>query len=81
MITDERTPRAKQLHAMLMATMNLDLHELVEAGVIEDVGDQAAWRKWNDDPVMFTAKLRARELNGLAALIYHKFPSAFADHK
>jgi hypothetical protein len=31
---DERTPRAKQLVAMAYSTMNLDLHELIVAGVI-----------------------------------------------
>lgn len=77
MITDERTPKAKQLHSMLMATMNIDLHELVDASVIDDVGDHFAWEKWNKNPAMFVAKLPARKLNALAALIYHKFPSSF----
>jgi len=77
---DERTPKAKQLVAMMKATMNLDLDELIQAGVIEgrDGQECSPWTKWNADAPLFIIKLGDRELNSLAALIAHKFPDAFA---
>lgn len=77
-MTDERTPKAKQLLAVMQATMNLDLDELINFDVIEDrSGDEtSAWAKWNKDAPTFIVKLPARKLNALAALIAHKFPDA-----
>jgi hypothetical protein len=78
---DERTPRAKQLVAMMKATMNLDLDELIAFDVIEDRSGQecSSWTKWNKDAPMFIVKLNDRKLNSLAALIAHKFPDAFGE--
>ena len=79
MSDDTRTKNAKQLLAMMKATMNLDLDELINAGVIEDRSGQecSQWTKWNKDAPTFIAKLDDRSLNSLAALIKHKFPDAF----
>jgi cell fate (sporulation/competence/biofilm development) regulator YmcA (YheA/YmcA/DUF963 family) len=79
---DDRTPRAKQLVAMMHSTMNIDFHEMVEAGVMADtcVQGHSAWTKWNNDAPMFIVKLDAKKLNALAALIMQKFPSAFGDN-
>jgi hypothetical protein len=79
MSDDTRTKNAKQLLAMMKATMNLDLDELIKAGVIEDRSGQecSAWTKWNKDAPTFIAKLDDRSLNSLAALIKHKFSDAF----
>lgn len=79
MSDDTRTKNAKQLLAMMKATMNLDLDELINAGVIEDRSGQecSPWTKWNKDAPTFIAKLDDRSLNSLAALIKHKFPDAF----
>lgn len=76
---DHRTPKAKQLVAIMQATMNIDLWEMNEAGVIDGKDGQecSPWTKWNDDAPMFIVKLDARKLNALAALISHKFPGAF----
>lgn len=75
---DQRTPRAKQLVAMMHSTMNFDLHELVEANVINSGSEQrGAWDKWNRDAALFIVKLDAQKLNALAVLIMGKFPSAF----
>ena len=51
MSDDTRTKNAKQLLAMMKATMNLDLDELINAGVIEDRSGQecSPWTKWNKD--------------------------------
>lgn len=78
-VPDERTPKAKQLVAMMKATMNLDLDHLINFGVIEERCGQecSEWTKWNKDAPMFIAKLNDRGLNSLAALISHKFPDAF----
>jgi hypothetical protein len=78
---DTRTPRAKQLAAMMKATMNLDLDELIEFDVIDDRSGQecSPWTKWNKDAPMFIVKLSDRKLNSLAALIAHKFPDAFGE--
>ena len=74
-----RTKNAKQLLAMMKATMNLDLDELIDALVIEgrDGRECSPWTKWNKDAPTFIAKLDDRRLNALAALIKHKFPDAF----
>ena len=79
-MSDDRTPLAKQLLAMMHSTMNLDLHELIEAGVIRPgpgLEGQAAWDKWNRDAPLFIVKLDAQKLNALAVLICYKFPDAF----
>lgn len=79
-VLDERTPKAKQLIATMKATMNLDLDDLIQSGVIEgrDGQECSPWTKWNADAPKFIIKLGDRELNSLAALIAHKFPDAFA---
>jgi len=78
-MSEDRTPKAKQLVAMMQATMNLDLDEMMAAGVIDERGDTetSEWHKWNKDAPTFIIKLNARKLNALAGLIAHKWPSAF----
>jgi hypothetical protein len=78
---DERTPRAKQLVAMAYSTMNLDLQELIAAGVIDGPvsGECVPWTKWNKDAPLFIVKLGSAKLNNLAALIADKFPDAFGE--
>jgi hypothetical protein len=73
---DGCTPKAKQMLAMMYATMNLNLDELITAGVI-DGGANEQWSKWDKDAPMFIIKQSATKLNALAALIEEKFPDAF----
>lgn len=70
---------ARQLKAFAHATMNLDLHEMIEAGVIDATCSQgnSAWTKWNNDPCMFIVKLSDKKLESLAELIGSKWDDIF----
>lgn len=70
---------ARQLKAFAHATMNLDLSELIEAGVIDETCAQgnSAWTKWNNDACMFITKLSDKKLEALAALIDSKWDDVF----
>jgi len=73
------TAHGAQLRELMLATINLDLDELVGAGVIRDMEDMRAWHRWNHEPAMFVAKLDAVRLNALAALMHGKWPSVFGE--
>jgi hypothetical protein len=73
------SPKAKLIRAMMAMTMNLDLHELIEAQVIDERSDGGInqWEKWNADAPKFIMKLDDRRMNSLAFLVSHRFKSAF----
>ena len=71
---------ARQLRAFAHATMNLDLDEMIEAGVIDATCTQGntAWTKWNADAPMFIVKLSEKRLEALATLIATKWDGVFS---
>ena len=71
---------ARQLRAFAHATMNLDLDEMIEAGVIDATCTQgnSAWTKWNNDAPMFIVTLSDKKLEALATLIATKWDHVFS---
>jgi hypothetical protein len=57
--------------------MNIDLSEMIEAGVI-DADSDSAWTKWNKDAPMFIVKLSDKKLEALAKLIGSKWGDVFS---
>lgn len=49
--------------------MNIDKHELVEAGIMHDHEGGNDWRRFNDEPFLFVAKLDDQKVEKLWALL------------
>ncbi|WP_127144083.1 hypothetical protein [Pelagibacterium montanilacus] len=68
---------AQRFRNILVTMMNIDLHELVEAGVIaagniDDGG--SSWSRFNSDPLTFVAKLGDKQLEALWQIVAERQP-------
>lgn len=63
---------APRFRNILVSLMNIDLHELVEAGVIAEGNldnGGSSWSRFNDQPLVFVAKLGDQQLEALWCLV------------
>ena len=60
---------AKTVRHIAQRMMNIDKHELVEAGIMHDGVGGNDWKRFNDQPLIFICKLDDDKLRKLAQLI------------
>jgi len=73
---------AAQFRNILVTLMNIDMDELVSAGVIAEGNFDnggGSWRRFNDEPLIFVAKLDDTRLEALWKLVEARQPKADRD--
>lgn len=68
---------SREFRNVFAIMMNIDMDELVEAGIIRkgniDEGGQS-WTRFNDDPLRFVLKLDDNKLDALTSLVNSRMP-------
>ena len=62
------TDQARRLRQSLTILLNLDKHDLVQAGVIEE-DDNAGWERFRDGPHEAALRVSGERFDRLAALV------------
>lgn len=67
-------------HNAIRILMNIDLHELVDAGIIvEGQETGTCWTRFNNDPLIFIAKLTDEKYDALWQLIEARQPERYRE--
>lgn len=63
------TPEALRLRHIATRMLNIDKHQLVDAGIMHDGVGGNDWTRFKTDPLLFIVKLDSDKLSRLATLI------------